>query len=147
MKTYIIAAAIAGVTAVSPGMATVAEAGDVRIVMPSTTSFEPTFFAGLTWSLGNAAGSAASLPQLGFTLKYLSTNEPGTLAASVGVSYFLDGSFGCDAGVGLNEGGLSVGLSYDFCRLAPTFSFGGIKKPETTTTNNLKLMYLNGGPT
>lgn len=134
MKQLLLAATLAG-------MASAATAGGISRTLPTTTNFEPTFFAGLTWSLGSGAGSAGSLPAVGFTLKYLSTNEPGTLAASVGVSYFLDGSFGCDAGVGLNEGGASIGLSYDFCRLTPTFSFGAIKQPEETSSG-LGSMYL-----
>lgn len=126
MKQLLFAAALAG-------MASTATAGDIS---RTATTYDPTFFAGLTWSIGNgagSAGSAGSLPAVGFTLKYLSTNEPGTLAASVGISYFLDGSFGCDAGFGLNEGGASIGIAYDFCRSTPTFSFGVIEQPDDAT--------------
>lgn len=103
-------------------------------VEPTSYVYEPTFFLGLTWSLGgpNFGSAVPGSSNVGVTLKYLSTNEPDTLAASVGVTYFLDGSIGCDAGVGLNHDSASLGLSYDFCRQAPQISLGAIEKPEMT---------------
>lgn len=100
--------------------------------IPSSYVYEPTFFLGLTWSLGggNISSALPGSSNVGVTLKYLSTNEPDTLAAAIGLTYFLDGSIGCDAGVGLNHNSASLGVSYDFCRQLPQISLGGIKKPE-----------------
>ncbi|MEE2946437.1 MAG: hypothetical protein VX444_14810 [Pseudomonadota bacterium] len=101
--------------------------------MMTTTDYDPTFFAGFTWSIGGAVSAASGSNPFGFSLRYLSTNEPDKLAGAIGVTYFFDGTFGCDIGGGLNNGGGSLVFAYDFCRNAPVISIGGIKKPDTTT--------------
>lgn len=110
-----------------------AHSGTDSIPMTTTTDYDPTFFAGFTWSIGGAVSAASGSNPFGFSLRYLSTNEPDKLAGAIGVTYFFDGTFGCDIGGGLNNGGGSLVFAYDFCRNAPVISIGGIKKPDTTT--------------
>jgi len=119
------------IAALAASMATSAFAGARAI--PTTTDYDPTFFAGLTWSFGAGSESAASGSNpFGFSVRYLSTNKPDTLAGAIGLTYYFDGSFGCDIGGALNNGGASLTVGYDFCRNAPVFGLGAIKKPTTT---------------
>lgn len=112
--------------------ASAASSGDGPSSM-TTEVYDPTFFAGFVWTFGNDAGSAGPSNNLGFGIKYLSTNEPDTLAGAIGLTYYFDGSFGCDIGAAFNNAGGSLALTYDFCRNQPQLSLGAIKKPETTT--------------
>ncbi|WP_421747028.1 hypothetical protein [Cognatishimia sp.] len=120
------------IAALAMGMATSGFAGS----LPSTTTteYDPTFFAGFTWSFGAGSESAASGSNpFGFSLRYLSTNKPDTLAGAIGLTYYFDGSFGCDIGGAVNNGGASLTVGYDFCRSLPVIGLGAIKKPTTTT--------------
>lgn len=99
----------------------------------STEVYDPTFFIGFTWAIGNGGGSGETSSNLGFGIKYLSTNEPDTLAGAVGLTYYFDGTFGCDIGAAFNQGQGSLALTYDFCRNQPQLSIGAIEEPDTVT--------------
>lgn len=105
-------------------------AGDIE-PPPSSDMYDPTFFVGFTWTFGNGFGSASPSNNLGFGIKYLSTNEPDTLAGAIGLTYYFDGSFGCDIGGALNHGHGSLALTYDFCRNQPQLSLGAIQGPDS----------------
>ncbi|GAA6207848.1 hypothetical protein NBRC116601_11410 [Cognatishimia sp. WU-CL00825] len=132
MKTLsLIAAFLVAPTLVSAG---------ATVPSPSSSMYDPTFFAGFTWTFGgqSSASSVASAGSdgsngLGFTLKVLSTNEPNTLAGALGVTYYFDGTFGCDAGAAYNHGVSSLTLTYDFCRGEPQIGLGVIREPSSTT--------------
>lgn len=120
----------AAIFAISAGTA---NAGDSS-PPASTEVYDPTFFIGFTWAFGNDASSASPSNNLGFGIKYLSTNESDTLAGAIGLTYYLDGSFGCDIGAALNNGQGSLALTYDFCRNQPQLSIGVIEEPSTVTS-------------
>lgn len=139
MKRFVATAAVALT-------ASAAYAGDAPA--PTTTEvYDPTFFLGFTWAFGNDGSSAAPSNNLGFGIKYLSTNQPDTLAGAIGLTYYFDGSFGCDIGAALNHGAGSLALTYDFCRNQPQLSLGGINQPDTVTTAPPAIVAASSPPT
>ena len=117
---------LAAVVAASPNFAF---AGDSD-PSPYSYSYDPTFFLGLVWAFGGPESGSVGSNGLGIGLKYLSTNEPDTLAAGVGVTYYFDGTFGCDIGGAVNHGRGSFSFGYDICRRAPQIGLGGIQEAD-----------------
>lgn len=81
--------------------------------------YNPTLFAGLTWTFGGSTGGTP-----GVTLKGLSTNEPEVAAFAAGVTYNFDGTFGCDAGLAYSKEDVTATLTYDFCLRGPQVGIG-----------------------
>lgn len=107
MKNLIIAASLACIASAS------------HADVPTQYDYNPSVFAGFTWSFNGTTGGTP-----GISLKVLSTNQPDVAAAAAGVTYNFDGSFGCDAGLGFNNGDLSATLTYDFCLRGFQFGLG-----------------------
>lgn len=103
LKTSILAAAI---IAASAAGASAQQKGEGR-------GINPTAFFGIVWNFNGNAG---------VTAKMLSTNKPNQLAAAGGVTYYFDGSFGCDLGIGVSDHDYGVTATYDFC--SPGFQIG-----------------------
>lgn len=80
-------------------------------------------FVGLTWTFGNKApGTNAA----GLSVKLLSTTEDEEPAATAGITYHFDGTWGCDVGLGYNfDSPLTTTLTYDFCKRGPQIGLGG----------------------
>lgn len=108
-------------------------------VTTTTTKNNPSLFLGFVMNFGGAEGGTATP---GLTLKVLSTNKRKALAASAGVTYYFDGTFGCDLGLGYNTSGASMTLGYDICKPGVQFGLGATTKPKTVTTTTLG----EGGP-
>lgn len=90
--------------------------------------YDPTFFAGVTWTFGGGTPGKA-----GVTLKYLSTNEPNVAAAAAGITYNFDNTIGCDLGVGYGIEEVTLTATYDLCQRAPQMSIGATHAPSTET--------------
>ena len=114
--------------------ATASFGGQLPPTTTTTTNNDPSLFLGLTWTFGGS-GIGGGTP--GVTLKLLSTNKRDAAAASAGVTYNFDGTFGCDLGVGYNTSDASMTFGYDFCKRGIQFGVGGTKKPDTVTTTSL----------
>ncbi|MEX1662725.1 hypothetical protein AB4874_13865 [Thioclava sp. 15-R06ZXC-3] len=116
--------------------ATASFAGELAPPTTTTTSVknDPSLFLGLSWTFGGT-GIGGGTP--GVSLKLLSTNKRDAPAASAGVTYNLDGTFGCDLGIGYNTSDASMTFGYDFCKRGVQFGVGGTKKPDTVTTTSV----------
>ena len=101
----------------------------------------PSIFAGLVMEFGGGGSNA------GLSIKGLSTNEPGKFGFAGGMTYYFDGTFGCDIGGAYNFGseaptetngggfGGTATFGYDICKGAPQVGIGGSQRPETECTN------------
>lgn len=84
-----------------------------------SVEYGPSLFAGFAWTFGGSNGA-------GVTVKALSTNEPDTAGLAAGVTYYFDGTWGCDAGASYNKSDLAITLTYDFCVNGVQFGAGKI---------------------
>ncbi|WP_010139603.1 hypothetical protein [Oceanicola sp. S124] len=89
------------------------------ILLSGSATADPAVMLGLALNFGGG-----SQPQLGLTTKILSSNRPNETVAAAGVSYFFDGSWGLDLGVGYTFDEAAITLSYDFINQSPQFSAG-----------------------
>lgn len=92
-----------------------------------TTTYGASAFVGLTWTFGPNGGMA------GATAKFVSTNEPDKLAAAAGVTYYFDGSFGCDVGAAFTSNDVTLTAGYDLC-------LGGMQVGLGALTSDPKVM-------
>lgn len=85
-------------------------AATAQQITPTAPNYDPSLFAGLTFTFGGPR------PVAGFGVKLLTTNKPQSLAGVAGVTYNFDGRLGCDLGLGYNtSSSLSASFGYDFC--------------------------------
>ena len=117
LKAAIVAATGLGVSISHP---TLARANDLN----------PTIFAGVSWVIGPKSFSkqqpASASDRVGISVRILTTGEAGKVAGATGVTRYLDGSFGCDAGLAVNHGRQSIILARDFCKKKTLASVGGL---------------------
>ena len=92
--------------------------------------FDPTIFGGVSWVIGPATskGSANASSRSGLSLRVLSSKQSGAIAGAAGVTRYMDGTYGCDAGIAFNRRNQSYIATYDFCKLKPLASVGGIAR-------------------
>lgn len=80
---------------------------------------DPAFMAGLSINFGGG-----QQPALGITGKILSSDQPDEVVGAAGATWFFDGYWGLDAGVGYTFDNSAVTLTYDFLNERPQFSVG-----------------------
>ena len=117
LKAAFLAVAALGASVAQP---TIAHANDLN----------PTVFAGVSWVIGPQTFSkqrpTSASDSVGISVRILTTGEAGKVAGATGVTRYMDGSFGCDAGVALNHGRQSIILARDFCKKKTLASVGGL---------------------
>jgi hypothetical protein len=113
--------------------ATASFAGILPPPITSTTTVKnnASLFLGFGWTFG---GSNIGAGTPGLTLKLLSTNKRNAPAATAGVTFNFDGTFGCDLGLGYNTSDATLTFGYDICKRGVQFGLGATKKPKTVTT-------------
>jgi len=90
----------------------------VSTLMAMPANADPTYMLGLALNFGGGE------TQLGVTAKVLSDDKPEEIVGAAGVSYFFDGSWGADVGVGYTFDDGAVTLGYDFLNRSPQVAVG-----------------------
>lgn len=90
----------------------------VTTLLAAPAVADPTYMLGLALNFGGGE------TQLGVTAKILSDNRPEEVVAAAGVTYFFDGTFGADVGVGYTFDDGAVTLGYDFLNRSPQIAAG-----------------------
>lgn len=80
---------------------------------------DPTFMVGLSLNFGGGQE-----PALGVTGKVLSSDQPDEVVGAAGATYFFDGYWGLDAGLGYTFDNSAITLTYDFLNERPQISAG-----------------------
>jgi hypothetical protein len=80
---------------------------------------DPTVMIGLALNFGGG-----EKPALGLTGKVLSSNKEDEVVGAAGATYFFDGYWGLDAGIGYTFDDSAVTLTYDFLNKRPQISAG-----------------------
>jgi hypothetical protein len=91
----------------------------LTLLLSSPTFADPTVMLGLSVNFGGG-----EKPALGLTGKVLSSDQPEEVVGAVGATYFFDGYWGLDAGVGYTFDQSAITLTYDFMNSRPQFSAG-----------------------
>ncbi|SNY53984.1 hypothetical protein SAMN06297129_2694 [Pseudooceanicola antarcticus] len=89
------------------------------ILLSGAAHADPAVMLGLALNFGGAADT-----KLGLTTKLLSDNRPDQLVGAIGGTYFFDGTWGLDVGIGYTFDEAAVTLSYDFINNAPQVAAG-----------------------
>ncbi|MDB4221872.1 hypothetical protein N9809_07350 [Amylibacter sp.] len=92
----------------------------LALVLSSTqVASKPSLMLGLAFNFGGDKDI-----RLGLTAKLLSSDQPNEIVGALGASYFLDDSFGLDAGLGYTFDNSAISLTYDFINERPQISAG-----------------------
>lgn len=91
----------------------------VTVLLSCPTYADPTVMLGVSINFGGG-----EKPAMGLTAKVLSSDRPDEVVGAAGATYFFDGYWGLDAGVGYTFDNSAVTLTYDFLNSRPQFSAG-----------------------
>jgi hypothetical protein len=80
---------------------------------------DPTVMVGISLNFGGG-----EKPAWGVTGKILSSDRPDEVVGAAGTTYFFDGYWGLDAGIGYTFDDGAVTLTYDFLNSRPQISAG-----------------------
>ncbi len=89
------------------------------LLMACPTYADPTVMVGISMNFGGG-----EKPALGLTGKVLSSDRADEVVGVAGATYFFDGYWGLDAGVGYTFDDGAVTLTYDFLNKRPQLSAG-----------------------
>lgn len=91
----------------------------VTILLTSPVLADPAVMVGLSVNFGGG-----EKPAMGLTGKILSSDQPEEVVGAAGATYFFDGYWGLDAGIGYTFDNSAVTLTYDFLNSRPQLSVG-----------------------
>lgn len=89
------------------------------VISACPTYADPTVMVGFSMNFGGG-----EKPALGLTAKILSSDRVNETVGAAGVTYFFDGYWGLDAGIGYTFDGSAITLTYDFLNERPQLSAG-----------------------